>query len=677
MTASVRIARLFLLLAVFAPGMAPAADDIETVVVTGRRVATSAEQLPAAVSRIDSEQIATAAPLHPHEIAWQVPGAWISRGSGQEQLTAIRSPVLTGAGSCGAFLFLEDGIPVRPVGFCNVNQLFEVNTEQAAAIEIARGPVSAVWGANALHGAINVINDQARDTGARLTVGADDYIGLNTRVRFARFGQALVHLAHDGGFRDDAGYDQGKVNLYLGDPRRTRLLFSASELQQETAGFILGQDSFRDDDLREANLNPEAYRDASAQRLALKHQAGEWQLTAFARHSRMAFLQHFLPGKPLERNDQRSAGLQAVREASLGPWSVVGGIDLELANGNLSQVQAGVTTGSPFLVATRPQGQHYRYEVDSYSGGAWISLSRQLGAATSLEAAIRADATGYDYDNQLAAGNLRDDGSACGFGGCLYNRPADRSDRFNTVSPRLATIYRVTPRLSWRNSVARGFRPPQTSELYRLQRGQNSADIDNESTTSVESGLVFRDAALNAELSAYTMRKDDVILRDADGFTINDGRTTHQGIELDADWRFDTRWSLHLTWTRALHRYDFDRDAALGETIRRGSRVDTAPEHIGSLRLGFSPTPAFNTQLEWLHMGSYFTNAANSQRYPGHELVNFRSYYEFGDWQLGLRISNLTDRRYAERADFAFGNARYFPGRERALFLSLDWRDKQ
>ncbi|MFZ9904275.1 MAG: hypothetical protein ACO3GE_02635 [Steroidobacteraceae bacterium] len=50
-----------------------------------------------------------------------VPGVLVQRGSGQESLIAIRSPVLTGAGACGAFLLLEDGIPLRPTGFCNVN----------------------------------------------------------------------------------------------------------------------------------------------------------------------------------------------------------------------------------------------------------------------------------------------------------------------------------------------------------------------------------------------------------------------------------------------------------------------------------------------------------------------------------------------------------------------------
>jgi outer membrane receptor for ferrienterochelin and colicin len=60
--------------------------------------------------------------------------------------------VLTGPGSCGSFLLLEDGIAVRPTGFCNVNELFELPSEQAEAIEVIRGPASALYGSNAVHG---------------------------------------------------------------------------------------------------------------------------------------------------------------------------------------------------------------------------------------------------------------------------------------------------------------------------------------------------------------------------------------------------------------------------------------------------------------------------------------------------------------------------------------------
>ena len=92
---------------------------------------------------------------HNKELFNSSAGSWISRGSGQESLISLRSPMLTGSGACGSFLILEDGLPIRPAGFCNVNNLFEVSINLASKIEILKGPSSARFGGNALHGAIN------------------------------------------------------------------------------------------------------------------------------------------------------------------------------------------------------------------------------------------------------------------------------------------------------------------------------------------------------------------------------------------------------------------------------------------------------------------------------------------------------------------------------------------
>ena len=143
---------------VFALGTAAAAaqDVEEEVLVVGDRSLSSRAGTAAAVGTVDREALELIRHTHVSESLARVPGVWISRGSGQEHLTAIRSPVLTGAGACGEFLFMEDGVPIRPTGFCNVNNLFELNSEQAERIEVWRGPSSAVLGGNGLRGAINV-----------------------------------------------------------------------------------------------------------------------------------------------------------------------------------------------------------------------------------------------------------------------------------------------------------------------------------------------------------------------------------------------------------------------------------------------------------------------------------------------------------------------------------------
>jgi len=45
----------------------------------------------------------------------------------------------------------------------------------------------------------------------------------------------------------------------------------------------------------------------------------------------------------------------------------------------------------------------------------------------------------------------------------------------------------------------------------------------------------------------------------------------------------------------------------------------------------------------------------------------------FDNWHATLRVNNLTDRAYADRADFAFGNYRYFPGRGRNAFIEVGY----
>ncbi|NND47222.1 MAG: TonB-dependent receptor plug domain-containing protein, partial [Woeseiaceae bacterium] len=138
------------------PSADPSADRgqdtrIEELVVTSRRREEPLARHAGNVASLGAETIAAIGHQHIHELMTRIPGVWLARASGQEHLTAIRSPVLTGAGSCGDFLFLEDGIPIRPSGFCNVNQMFELHTEQASNIEVIRGPGSALYGSNALH----------------------------------------------------------------------------------------------------------------------------------------------------------------------------------------------------------------------------------------------------------------------------------------------------------------------------------------------------------------------------------------------------------------------------------------------------------------------------------------------------------------------------------------------
>ncbi len=71
-------------------------------------------------------------------------------------------------------------------------------------------------------------------------------------------------------------------------------------------------------------------------------------------------------------------------------------------------------------------------------------------------------------------------------------------------------------------------------------------------------------------------------------------------------------------------------------------------------------------------MGRYYLEPDNKHKYDGHSLLNLRVSSHFSSrWQGSLRLTNLLDEDYAERADFGFGNYRYFVGQPLGAYLEL------
>ncbi|MCU0757978.1 MAG: TonB-dependent receptor [Steroidobacteraceae bacterium] len=663
------------------------------VVVTASKRAEARLDVPASITRLDADEIRLLGASHASEALNRVAGVMIQRGSGQESLTAIRSPVLSGPGACGAFLLLEDGMPLRPVGSCNVNQLFEANTGQAESMEVIRGPGTALYGANAVHAIVNVVSPTIDElAAARVGFEAGSFGLRRVQFRGATGGNdagtgAWGSFARDDGYREASPVDDGKLNLlhqrrWRGGDLRLRL--AGSVLNQETAGFVRGFDAYRDPALARSNPNPEAFRDAWSTRASASWSADAGcagcttDLRVMLRRSQMEFLQHFLLGKPLERNGQDSLSASALLARPWGDgdrlrWRT--GLDLEVADSWLQELQAGPTLeGSPAARAIRPAGRHYDYAVSAATGAGFASLDWRLGAQLVAAASLRVDATRYDYDNRMRDGNTAEDGTPCGFGGCLYSRPADRRDRFINLTPRLALTWSASDTDRAYVAATRGFRPPEATELYRLQRQQRVAELDSERLGSVELGW-RRDTPRQAwSLAAYAMAKSNVILRDADAFNVGNGRTTHRGIEYEYRLDLAQRWRLSAAGSYARHRYDFTRSVEGGETIQRGRDVDTAPRHLHRVALAWRAAARWEGELELQHVGAYFADAANLARYPGHTLANLRlAWTPVATLRTTLRVTNLADRAYADRADFAQGDWRYFPGRGRSAFLEVEY----
>ncbi len=660
------------------PNPLQAESTLETVIVTATRSAQSGSDAALAWSAIDAEAINFTAAQHSNQLLVRSAGTWVSRGNGQESLIAIRSPVLTGAGSCGAFVSAADGISLRAPGFCNVNQLFDANLLQAAGVEVIRGPGTTVFGSNAMHGVINVLSGSAENTPNQLAVefGARDFYRVSAQLASPGNGTALRIQGSDyGGYQRESGYSQQKLHL-----RHDRELqgwditavLAGSNLNQETAGYIQGFESYDSDSAREENPNPEAFRDAWSSRAYMRGSRPlqndlDLTVTAYLRKNRMAFLQHYLIWKPDEKNGHESVGMQISVANQTSPIKWIGGIDLDSTEGWLTEYQA-----EPFS-PNQPAGLHYDYTVDATVLGVFWQGQVDQAGPWRIDAGLRYESSEYDYHNRTETGQA----CAATASACRFFRPADRRDQFSDLSGNIALAYDFENNTLYAR-IARGFRAPQTAELYRLQAGQAVADIDSEELDSVEVGL--RGSSSNGfsyALTAFLMEKANVIFQDRDRQNVSGAQTEHRGIEVELRWQVNQHWYAELAASLADHEYTSDISLLGSQGNIEGNFIDTAPKHFGSARLGTEQVLGIHrllAELEWSWISDYYLDPNNEHEYSGHNLLNARFELAISPKLTATLVAtNLLDRGYAERADFGFGSYRYFVGEPRSAVIGFRW----
>ncbi len=650
--------------------------NLEEILVTATRMEQEGQYVPLSWSAVDEGTLQLIGHVHITETMQRIPGAWISRGNGQESLPSLRSPVFTGAGSCGAFFMAGDSISLRAPGFCNINQLFDANTEQAGRIEVIKGPATALYGSNALHGVINVLSAAPSAINA-LSVEAGPYDYYRGKYAYGAVNGAhgislRLNGTTDGGYKDDSGYDQQKLTArydYQGDVWQVTSVIDYANLNQETAGFVQGFKAYEDEDIKDSNPNPEAYRDVRSVRAYSRasRALGEQHtlvLTPYLRDNDMDFLMHFLPWQPLEENGHSSLGFQGAVHSDFASWNWVNGIDLDYTDGWLKETQDG--DFSP----NQPAGVHYDYQVDALNAALFSQVSWRSGALE-LSAGLRLDYTGYDYDNRTG------DGAACApeATACRFFRPADRDDSFTNLSANAGASYALDDNHVGYLRLASGFRAPQAAELYRLQSGQRVADLDAEELENIELGLRGTVAGVLAyDTSVYYMEKEEVIFQDSNRQNISGASTSHYGLEISLDYRLAENWYLNGAASFARHRYDSSTDLLGATSDIKGNDIDTAPRRFGSAQLGWEFNADSVAELEWVYLGSYYLNADNTAKYDGHSLLNLRVSSQLSSrWHGTLRVTNLLDEDYAERADFAFGNYRYFVGQPLGAYLEVGY----
>jgi iron complex outermembrane receptor protein len=193
---------------------APFQGQAQTIVVTASRRAQEMVHAPAAMTVISGPEIDLAPADDYGDLLRNVPGLNVAQ-------TSVRDINLTGRGSTSTLantqLVLLDGRSIYLDFFGFVMwDLLPIQASEIERIEVVRGPGSAVWGANAMAGVVNVIGRRpSRMDGTTVVVGTP-----YASIVHAGGGAAFAYKVSAGHFEQPA-YDRPTGRIPGSNPPQT------------------------------------------------------------------------------------------------------------------------------------------------------------------------------------------------------------------------------------------------------------------------------------------------------------------------------------------------------------------------------------------------------------------------------------------------------------------------
>jgi iron complex outermembrane receptor protein len=692
-------------------------QELGEVVITATREPEPLKETPASIGIIKAESIKLTGPAHPQQILGQVPGVAISVTNGEGHQTAIRQPFTTSP----LYLFLEDGIAVRPTGFFNHNALYEINIPMAGGIEVTRGPGSALYGSDAIGGIVNVLT---RASGPRPEASLSSEVGSYGWLREmgsissgdTRFGafHGDLNVTHTDGWRDRTGYDRQSGNFrwdwILSEDAKLKTIVGYTNIDQQTgANSALPWDLYLN--APKTNLFAPAYRKVKALRVSSEFERrfgdGALSLTPYFRDNSMDLSgsYNFSSDPRIEKTDSQSLGLLVKWRQDFPEFKrarVILGVDMENSPGtrsedalNLTRTGTGAYTNyTGYSVGSRI----YDYDVTFKSISPYLHTEISPLEKLRLTAGVRYDSLGYDFRNNLP-------GRAIWSGATNYGQSDSTSISFERFSPKIGATYDLGENASVYASYNQGFRVPAESQLFRGGSNANATAAQSRAANALllrpikaeqfEVGARGKLLGVDYAVAAYELikRNDLVSQRDpVTGASIsqNAGKTESRGVELSLGRDIVTGLKLETALSYSRHEYkrwiSRNQNGSVAYDYS-GNEMASAPRFIGNTRLTWTPTDKASAQFEWVRIGSYFLQDSNLgttigpdrgvTKYHGHDLFNFRASYEicrhatvFG------RVMNIADKRYADSASVqpsgSNSTAVYAPGLPRTFYVGVE-----
>lgn len=639
----------------------------QVMVTASKGEAAKRSETPVAISKIDAGAIRDAKASSVDQLLNKIAGVnMVNLGNEQHQMS-IRQPMTTK----GLFLYLEDGIPIRTTGLFNHNALLEMNMAATQTIEVIKGPASALYGSEAIGGAVNFISRNAPATPLLQLSAQTNNIGYKRTDLSAGFTKGKLGIAFGGYYANKAGgrieyndFNKGiftaKADYRFSDKTKISNVITYMHYYSDMPGGVdssmFAQRSFK---------NPQTFTfrkvNAFRFRSTLTH---SWNSQSKSNVS-LLFRDNKIGQNPAYRikddykkidgvftGDPRLAHGE-INESSFNSYLLIvqhrqqfdwknlvltGGVNLDISPSayfaNYIAIEKD-TLHQKYQSYRSTDSTLSRYSTVLSNYAAFFNIEFSPVNRVRVVASLRDDLFRYRFDNHLAAS--------------AFTGSRDTLNTFNRLTPKIGFTYNPSKRFGVYANYSEGFVPPQVAELFT---GVKVPNLRPALFINEEVGGWFQmfDRRVQADWSLYRLNgKNEIVsVKQDDGSYMNQnaGRTLHEGIEVGINAVPAKDMSLRITG--AYNRHQFVEYIEKG-TSYNGKAMNNAPKFVGNAELWYKPSfiKGWRVGAELQRVGRYFVDPQNTATYDGYYQLNLRTGYDNKKIGLWLNVINVTNNYYS------------------------------
>lgn len=630
----------------FAAAQHPASDPIENIYVSGTR--SESPQMPVAshLSVLGREQIRLSGAQQLPELLRSLPGVQLQDADGSGGRNVSITMRGFSANAANNVLVLVDGRKLNNPTLASP-ALNTVAVDDIERIEVIQGSAGVLYGDQAVAGVINIITREPETNKLRgsLELAAGS---LDTQVASANISQQMdngfgyrvsARRRESDNFRDNNRSEND--NLLVNLEYRTKRAQGFVEYQQieddlRLPGALPEEQAARD---RTQTNNPDDFSNQDTDLLRLGGRltlVPGWQLLGeYTRREEDTDIFLFGPSRQELEMDTITPRLVGHWQTGAGRASVTLGYD---------GVRSEFVQDNPFSPADTDQ------DLDAVYGQIIYPLT------PALTANLGARYSEVDNQNRLSGEGHEDSVEAGEFGLRyrltdsikLYGRWAE-AFRFASLDENALTLPNVA------------FLEPQESESFELGARGNYRDLEWQLSVyhmDISGELAFDAGVENS--ASFSGRGANVNLPDAE----------RQGVLVEAQWALNEQWQLKGNYTYT------DAEAQSGSFA--GNDTPFVADHTANLVLNYRPIESVNIYLDANYTGPRFRSGDDANRegkLGSFTRINANLSWYWSNWELGLRVENLTDREFSDLAlTFAPGMNVTYPQPDRTYTGSVRYR---